>query len=106
MLDILVETEVAADKGARLLDAVMPTWHRHIDIDNLDIASLEWCILVQLFGGFSDGLATVFPAMQSESGLTPPDLVSGYGFDGHDMTEARALTDAWVSEVVQRNERF
>lgn len=76
-------------KGAALLDArpskVPADWRKRIDLHSLDLGSVQYCILGQLFNGYDKGLDALG---LSSSGSTATDcgFVSGYG-----------TVDEWVS---------
>lgn len=42
--------------GSNLLDRVRPGWRDEIDLDTLDIGSLDCCVMGQLYGSYTRGL--------------------------------------------------
>jgi hypothetical protein len=49
-----------AERGAQLLDRVMPHWRHMIDLARLDLIDSQDCILGQLWGDFDDGMNALF----------------------------------------------
>lgn len=76
-------------KGAALLDArpskVPADWRVKIDLDSLDMGSVQYCILGQLFSGYDKGLDALGITADGEV-ATDHGFVSGY-----------ATVDEWVS---------
>jgi len=76
------------DKGMDLLGRVIPNWRKLIDTDMLDLASVRWCILGQIFGDYSQGseiLSNVENDFDEEE----------YGFCADPHTASDALTNEW-----------
>lgn len=42
-------------KGAKLLDKILPGWHRQVDLDKLNMQSGTMCMMGQLFGNGVEG---------------------------------------------------
>lgn len=43
-------------RGATLLDRVIPGWENSVNLDALDMSSVESCILAQVFGTYNSGV--------------------------------------------------
>lgn len=78
-------------KGAALLDArpskVPADWRVKIDLDSLDLGSVQYCILGQLFDGYDNGLDAL-GLRDNDTVATDHGFVSGYG-----------TIDEWVSSA-------
>jgi hypothetical protein len=83
--------------GAALLDAELPGWAERIELGLLDLGSPRCCVLGQLYGTYSVGLAEVgFGWLGDHS--------REYGFTAY-PTEGdtfAGLTAAWRGEVAAR----
>ncbi|MDB5237665.1 MAG: hypothetical protein JWL88_767 [Parcubacteria group bacterium] len=95
-----------ARNGASFLDAEVPGWADHIDLETLDIGSTTTCALAQLFQHYARGAEILgIPLGLDESdgakdvvhlGFTLFVRVSEQKFD--------TLTAAWKVEVMQRRQ--
>jgi hypothetical protein len=85
------ELEQRVELGAALLTKHFghAGWKQKIDLDRLNIAGDDSCIIGQLFGDYGDGLTTV--------GAWPADARQRYGFTGNfdGATANHALTAIW-----------
>jgi hypothetical protein len=90
----MVAERVAA--GVAWLDENVPGWAERIDLEQLNLASCQRCVLGQLFGDFND-------APQPASGLVTS---AHLGFDRHhgepNFTAYSALTAEWRRVIEQR----
>lgn len=80
------------DKGMDLLGTVIPNWRKLIDVDMLDLASVRWCILGQIFGSYSQGseiLSNVENDFDEEE----------YGFCADGNTSSAVLTSEWTRRL-------
>lgn len=76
--DIDVMAALAVAKGANFLDIVKPDWRDEIIVDEIEISSLEWCILGQLYDGdYCAGLDDLFGQSTHDKGTHAGD----FGFD-------------------------
>lgn len=56
------EVQARVDRGVEKLDADLgPIWPSRIDLPALDMASASNCVAAQLFGGYNDGVAALWP---------------------------------------------
>jgi hypothetical protein len=79
--------------GVDLLDRFIPNWRKLIDTDELDLASVRWCILGQIFGGYSKG-AEILRAFEGDDFDE-----ESYGFCNDGNTSSISLTDEWKSRL-------
>ena len=95
------EIRKRATKGAILLDSENPNWCKKINLEDLNLANVEYCVLGQLYGYYSDGQDILF-------GYDKAKTATRYGF----YTEARygtysdrvygVLQEQWVEEIGKR----
>lgn len=91
--------EPEVERGAALLTAVRAGWVKEIDTVRLEMYVCEDCILGQLYGGFSKGLAALENATEASFSATE------HGFmvpAPRTMERWEALTDAWRKAVRKR----
>lgn len=102
-------------QGAEFLDEFRPGWADEIDVEALDLASSDRCVLGQIYGSFRDGLEVLglslsvsrvlglnYEARSNKSWL--------YCYGGYDagedrrleVEEAGALRAAWDEEIGRR----
>lgn len=43
-------------KGVAVLDKVLPDWRERINLDRLNVANYNLCVLGQVFGSYTEGL--------------------------------------------------
>ncbi len=72
--------------GAALLDGRLPGWRDLVDVDRLDLAVCDECVLGQIFGDYSRGVDAL--------GLTQADAIQ-LGFDRAPRGSWNTLTSAW-----------
>ena len=89
--------------GALFLDKKQPGWENEINVDRLDMGSLENCVLGQLYGDARKGLKQV--------GITPFAKCGRLGFQISPRNVLRLLTlrspyspltKAWKKEIAVR----
>lgn len=86
-----------AAKGAELMDRACPGWASRMDVDKLDIADPDACILGQIFGGYLEGLDALEDHLDIDWFKTVDQI--GHGFEiGDDISFSR-LTKAWLNEI-------
>lgn len=91
-----------ARNGAEFLDSLLPGWYTRIDVEELDIAQEQDCILGQL--GFWREWITGVPPVH----LTANGFLGSYGneplFSGRSPYEVDCewLTEAWQDEINRR----
>ncbi|WP_022835131.1 hypothetical protein [Salisaeta longa] len=95
-------------RGASFLDAMQPGWHRDVDLDRLELASGEQCVLGQLHGEFRMGLGRSLLWSMDSAPLSSASPVD-YGFqcvrDVPEEAQARdyrLLNIAWHAAVHAR----
>lgn len=94
--------------GAAFLDEKMPGWADKVDLNILELADCQKCVLGQLGGEFFQSAAKLFG--QPDDGSPVLDvLIDGYGFDSPDRlsddvagTYYRYLDAAWTDEILSR----
>ena len=89
-------------RGAALLDHELPGWWQDIDLDRLNMASDETCVLGQIFGSFSNG-----GRQQIFGKRVSPAVIGDYGFGP--VTKWERATDdrsdmnaLWRAEIEAR----
>jgi hypothetical protein len=94
--------EARAGRGARVLDKVEPGWHRRIDKDALNIASIKTCALAQLHYSYQAGLLWLSSLGQTAASNMPvrhgfcPTILNVI------FNNSTKLTDAWRREIDKR----
>ena len=91
----------SAARGAAYLDNRRPGWHNEIDVDNLDLRSLDACVLGQLYGDWGAGQDAL------EEFRWNGEAQIEYGFEvaaPHSTPRYAALTEAWRVEILRRRE--
>lgn len=86
----MFETEIR--RGATLLDEKWPGWREGVDVNTLNMWSMDLCVLAQLFGDWTEGIHALgikwdIPK-QIEYGF---DLREGPGYSDR----CRTLTAEW-----------
>lgn len=85
--------------GAELLDELYPEWEKQIDLDLIDMADGDRCIVGQLFGDYEGGL--------HDLGLGGDTEGADHGFylpAPADWRDERweALGEMWITEIRNR----
>ena len=47
---MVLDNQEMVNKGAALLDRILPGWHRRLQLRRLDMKDIDLCVLGQLFG--------------------------------------------------------
>jgi hypothetical protein len=92
-LHIPEDFQLAAKKGAALLDEHHPGWARAIHQINLDLGDSTYCVLGQLYGDYHRGLSELEIPDSDELGF---NLVVRRPWDWV------KLTKAWVGQIRER----
>lgn len=105
---LTVDERVAA--GVALLDRVAPDWFERIDLYDLDMSESGYCVLGQVFGGYSESVAEL-------SGLNEglPDMTVwhardawsiAHGFEVYPTSSSQSAYDrlglAWREIIEER----
>ncbi|TDB90878.1 hypothetical protein E1264_03365 [Actinomadura sp. KC216] len=90
MLDI----EVRVKDGAAFLDEKRPGWADEIDLETLDVADGDYCVLAQLYDDYNTGYYVL--------GLDDVWDRRDLGFSAIGYDEYPALTDAWHALITER----
>lgn len=112
------DIKLRVKKGANILDEFYesPDWVKRMNLQQLDMAHCGRCVLGQLFGGFGNGefiLGREFSELGDDwdEELGFEHTASSQEFDTptdyHRVVDAeyKALADAWVVEIRDRQER-
>lgn len=99
--------EACAARGATFLDDHRPGWHDEIDTAKLDMATGfvdedtdgAGCVLCQLAGSYSDGLARFEVDAPALHGFILPSFAGPYSSHSKRWSH---LEDAWIAEVMKR----
>jgi hypothetical protein len=90
----LSSTSPRVERGAALLDMEAPGWTSKIDLDTLNIAHTDFCVLGQVYGDYDAGLDT----LGGEAERAPVK----YGFLQQGNEGAARLTDKWRAAIRKR----
>lgn len=74
-------------------------WWRKIDLDELDLADSQMCVLGQLYGGYSIGCGRLGLAWSSDDECFADTLGAGFVDSGD---EYEALQEVWEREIAER----
>ena len=100
----------AAQRGAKLLDKVEPSWFQMVDLTILNMGSLSCCVLGQAYGDYMEGLLRL-ETRADDAGRRVKKRGEEmdpyyYGFSILDVpltaVEWSALTEAWIEEIRAR----
>ena len=97
-----MKIEEAAKRGAKALDKTNPLWYQDVDINRLDLADGEYCILGQLNGSYYDAggyIKDLDPYDES-----PKALAFKLGFNSRRDSAFPSLTMAWIKEIFKRRQ--
>ena len=86
----------SAVRGAEFLDERRPGWAKEIDQKLLNMWSPCDCILGQLYGCYSDGLAVVYPLISTDLGFSVNASMEPY------EVFFPALRKAWLELIKER----
>lgn len=94
---MMFESEVTA--GVTILDYHDPEWYEKIDLERLDMQSIENDILGQLFGGYFAGLDKLgIPRYTTDDTKCGFDAPKDFADEEHYLI----LTDEWTKRVRNR----
>lgn len=85
-------------RGVKLLDQRAPGWDQRIRLHHLDMSCGNKCVLGQLYGDYSRGLAAVFgdePGVYFRTGYH-------YGFNKYWLTNFAELNQEWSRVIRER----
>jgi hypothetical protein len=91
------------NRGAKLLDAKHPGWHKEININELNMASCTQCILGQCFGRYGNGLDALQLEDFDDDGQEKLDDIA-HGFDhvshgGASEEDWAELKNLWIRQI-------
>lgn len=93
------------EAGARLLDEELGTdWVHEVDLETLDLNSVRYCVLGQLYEHYIDGVRELADSPSGNLELDGPSYGFDYGYsvlDGSGVT-GRELTRLWVDLIWER----
>jgi hypothetical protein len=92
-------------KGAKFLDKKYPNWYKKIKLDRLDMEWAENCVLGQLYGEYSVGLATLNLHKKSWEKTYIHGKQLGFTIEtltGQSSTNFQYLTGLWTQEIRSR----
>lgn len=95
-------SEERVQRGAAVLDGFRPGWASTVNVDELEIASMDDCVLGQVFGDFGDGLHYVMACVGS---VSPHEVAFDYGFDARGesyLEDATELNELWKAVILER----
>jgi hypothetical protein len=76
------ETRLAVKRGAALLDVKLPGWWQRVDLEVLQLASTNQCVLGQLFA-----VPTVMPRWKACGFSSPEEMAAEFHVPRFDCTE-------------------
>lgn len=103
VIDLIAEINMkeSVNRGAELLDRVMPDWRSKINVDTLNMGSPADCILGQLYGLYHEGLYKL--------GLTEGEdrFLNGFSYGGPETwhnyqsnsNEWTRLRELWIEKI-------
>ena len=91
----------AVRKGAKVLDKTDPLWYKEVDINTLDLADGEHCILGQLCGNYYDAGGYIDGLDPNEDPTESSKSVK-LGFNTVRKQSFPNLTMAWIKEIFDR----
>lgn len=87
--------QARVEKGIELLDGINPGWRNGVNLNLLDMGSCEFCILGQVYGGYTEGIAALLLLWAADDFL--------YGFDAAPVAGARprygGLLQEWLRQL-------
>lgn len=93
-------------QAAKLLDKVTPDWYVDISIAHLDLTSLDYCILGQVYGNYKTGRDILFPQFKYQSHLQshlPEEWATNCPFlNNEEYTDTRHKEMQWIDEIISR----
>lgn len=93
------ETDRRVARGSALLTRRRPSWYNEVDLETLDLRSLECCVVAQLYGDYDTD--ALIGKREDLDAAAREDVA--YGFDLPEDACGRSnyavLTEAWVREV-------
>lgn len=93
------DAHVAAARGAKFLDQRRPGWADEIRLADLDLRSLDNCVLGQLYGDWGKAQEAI------EEIRWDADRQMYYGFETdhpHTRQKYAALTEEWQDQILMR----
>lgn len=81
-------------RGAKLLDRAQPGWEERIDTETLNIASIDRCVLGQLYGSYAKGMEKLSVSIYDHNSMR---FSINHGF------ACAVDTHEWVRLVNKRN---
>lgn len=96
----MISTRIREDieAGIALLDANRPGWYRDVDLEILDLASSRRCVVGQLYGTYSHGVAELGLHLGSRFGFAMPASLSNM----NNRLYWKDLNEAWTQEIQMR----
>lgn len=93
--------------GSTRLDAARPGWASEVNLRTLNMESVRFCVLGQLYGDYRAGCDVLFPPLSRGGWLDPFPRSVEHGFTLSLSEAARAegygaLHDAWRSAIKDR----
>jgi hypothetical protein len=96
-----IETRIA--RGIEFLDSAIKDWRQRIDLNFLDLADPEYCVLGQVFrneqracGAYTAGTWRLHDWVEETTGEEADFFAADYGFEREDSDDQyEALTEAW-----------
>lgn len=108
----------AVKRGIKLLDKAQPDWAQKIDLKDLDLGSVSYCMLGQLYEDYSDGKEALRTALSDVRSIALKLTTNGelqatlYGFDTPPIDDRdldsrytygySVLTELWTEVIKSR----
>lgn len=92
-----MSTEACVDRGARFLDSIIPDWFNRIDIDSLNMMSMEYCII----GNLVDLEEEPVPALAYDR-FIEEHSISEFEMGFNTYGNFGLLGDVWIDEIMKR----
>lgn len=93
-------------KGIRKLELEHgPDWINKIDVNKLQLANVNQCVLGQMYGGYFTGRdQLLFSTSGAEHDRSRNKIATEYGFWNDDYISYPALDRIWKEEIARRKE--
>jgi len=86
--------------GIQWLNSIEPGWKNLVNINKIDMANIEFCILGQIFGNYKIGCEKLVPGISRKDAY---ETIIFYGFtlsaEDHYVLKWRLLKEEWIKQI-------
>jgi hypothetical protein len=94
------EADEAVGQGVQLLDDVIPEWRQHVNVDTLNMASVNFCVLGQIAGALGMGGPGGYRKMTQRLGLDiDSEITHGFETGVHTDWTLEVLQAFWIERI-------